>query len=137
MISGFGGGSRGESNVVSHHLSGGGLPVPFNIPKVLHNLLFEEIGIEFDAKQNDMLETLRFSSHALNRMNEKYNPKVQELKNMLFKHPDNLELKREQEELQMDFFEANQHFKELVIVLSEILSREQYAVLLKYSNIPV
>lgn len=136
MISGFGGSSRSDGNLASHHLSGGGLPVPFNIPLVLHNLLFEEIGIEFDSRQLDMLETLRFSSYALSRMNEKYGPRAQELKSKLFSDPDNRVLIEEQEQLQLDFFEAHQHFKELVIVLADILSREQYGKLLEYSNIP-
>ena len=62
MITGFSSTSRGDGSLSSHHLSGGGLPVPFNIPLVLHNLLFEKTGIEFNAKQSDMIETLRFSS---------------------------------------------------------------------------
>jgi len=137
MITGFGSGARGDGSLTSHHLSGGGLPVPFNIPKVLHNLLYEDTGVEFDPKQMDMIETLRFSTHALSRMNEKYGPRAQELKSQLFGDPDNKELIAEQELLQLDFFEAHQHFKELVIVLSDMLSRQQYAKLLEYSNIQV
>jgi len=137
MISGFGGGTRSHIIYSDYHLDGGDFPVPFNIPQVLHNILFEEIGIKFDAKQDDMIEALKFSTNALKKMHEKYYPKELELKTKLFHNPDNIALKKEQEELQLDFFEANQHYKELVIVLSEMLSREQYTQLLNYSNIPV
>ena len=136
MIRGFGSSARGTSVLHAHHTGGGGLPIPFNMPIVLHNLLFEGTGIEYDKKQKDMLETLVFSFHALERMQQKYAPKEQELKTKLFHDPDNKKLKEEMEELQLEFFEANHHFKDLVIVISDMLTREQYTQLLEFSNIP-
>ena len=136
MISGFGSSARGTSVLHAHHTGNGGLPIPFNIPIVLHNLLFEETGIEYDAKQKDILETIVFSFHSLERMNQKYGPKEQELKSKLFHDPDNEKLKEEMEELRLDFFEANHHFKDLVIVISDMLTRDQYTQLLEFSNIP-
>ena len=136
MIRGFGSSSRGQSTLQFHHISGGGLPIPFNIPIVLHNLLFEDSGIVFDAKQQDMVETLVFSTNALHRMQEKYGPKEQILKRKLFYDPDNKELKKEYEELQLDFFEANHHYKDLVTTIADMLTREQYTQLLEFSNIP-
>jgi len=136
MIRGFGSSSRGQSALQSHHVSGGGLPIPFNIPSVLHNLLFEDVGIEFDSKQEDMIETLVFSTYALQKMREKYGPKEQELKTKLFHDPDNETLKKEYEELQLDFFDANHHFKDLVTTIGDMLTLEQYTKLLQFSNIP-
>lgn len=137
MISGFGGSTRSNDHVSSHHISGGALPVPFNIPNVLHNLLFEDIGIEFNAKQQDMIDTLQFSSDALARFNRKYIEREEKLRTEIFHNPDNIELQEEHEELQLDFLNANHYYKDLVDVLSEMLTKEQYAKLLKFSNIPV
>jgi len=135
MISGF--------STTQRHVHGGydsknsgSLPVPFNIPNVLHNLLFEDVGIEFDAKQSDVMETLRFSQAALVRMQQKYAQKEQELVAKMLRDSDNKKYKEEYEEMQLDRFEANSYFKELVVVISDLLTREQYAKLLDFSNIP-
>ncbi len=136
MISGFSGATRQSfGGYESGH--GGGLPVPFNIPNVLHNLLFEDTGIEFDAKQSDMVEALRFSSNAYPKMQEKYLTKEKEMLTKMVSEPDNLEYKKEYEDIRLDILQANQHFKDLVIVLSELLTREQYAKLMEFSNIKV
>lgn len=113
----------------------GGLPVPFNIPNVLHNLLFEDVGLEFDAKQSDMIDAVSFSYKALLRMQQIYAPKEQEAVVNMLKNPDNLKLKEEHDKIQFDVLLANQHFKDLVVVLSELLTRDQYAKLLEFSNI--
>lgn len=112
-----------------------GLPVPFNIPNVLNNLLYKEINIEFDAKQKDMIEALQFAHKSLAEMQKRYMIKEQKLKKELYQNPDDGEYKEAYEELQMDVLEANQHFRELVVVLSELLTREQYAQLMAFSNI--
>jgi hypothetical protein len=135
MISGFSSTPRhSHGGYDSNH--SGVLPVPFNIPNVLHNLLFEDVGLEFDSKQSDILETLRFSQAALVRMQQKYALKEQELVAKMLRDSDNQKYKEEYEEMQLDRFEANSYFKELVVVISDLLTREQYAKLLEFSNIP-
>ena len=136
MISGFGGGSR-QSSV--HHNGvhfASNLPVPFNIPAVLHNLLFEDVGIEFDAKQKDMLETLRFSYNSLVKLQASHAQKTQELAQQIQNHPENLALKVEQEDMRLDMLQANYQFKDIVTTMSDLLKREQYEKLLEFSNIP-
>jgi hypothetical protein len=136
MISGFGA-SRGPA--FSHdikHLGDGKLPVPFNIPNVLHNLLFENTGIEFDNKQKDVMEALRFSYNALQKMATRYAQKEQELLQKILKDPDNKQLKNEQEELQLEKFEAYNQFKDLVITIAELLTKEQYQTLMEFSKYP-
>ncbi len=137
MISGFGGGSRNNNTLPAHHLSGGGLPIPFNIPNVLNNLLFEDTGILFDTKQQDMIDTLKFSTNALIKFNEKHALLEEELRRKLFDNPNDEELKKESSLLQLEFYEANHQYIDLVTVFSDMLSREQYAKLLKFSNIPL
>jgi len=134
MISGFGS-SRGPA--FSHdikHLGDGNLPVPFNIPNVLHNLLFEDTGIEFDNKQKDVIEAVRFSYNALQKMGVRYAQKEQKLLQKILKDPDNKALKEEQEELQLEKFEAYNQFKDLVITISELLTKEQYQKLMQFSQ---
>lgn len=137
MISGFGGGVRvAPTNVDSVHFASN-LPVPFNIPKVLHNLLFEETGITFDAKQQDMLETLRFSYDALLRLEENHAKKSETLRLKLLETPDDLEIKASFEELRLDMLQAKFQFKELLGVMSELMKRSQYEQLLAFSKIGV
>ncbi len=135
MISGFSSMLRHSYGSYSHHL--GSLPVPFNIPKVLYNLLFKDIDLEFDAKQSDIVEALRFSYKALLRMQEIYAPKEQEAVANMLRNPNNIKFKEEYDQIKLDELQANQHFKELVVVLSDLLSREQYAELLEFSNIKI
>jgi len=134
MISGFGS-SRGPtfSNDIKH-LGDGNLPVPFNMPKVLHNLLFEETGIEFNAKQKDIMEALRYSYHALQKMGMRYAQKEQELLEKMLQNPDSQEIKEAQEELQLEKFEAYNQFKDLVIIISELLTKEQYQKLMEFTQ---
>lgn len=136
MISGFGGGTRVGYVHRDSPRDMSTLPVPFNIPNVLHNLLFEDIGLEFDSKQKDMIETLRFSYDALLKLQEKHRTKGQELLSKIMDEPDNMALKEQQSDMQLDMLLANQQFKEIVTVMSDLLKREQYEALLKFSNIP-
>jgi len=134
MISGFGT-SRGPAFFQkTKHLGDGKLPVPFNIPNVLHNLLFEDVGIEFDNKQKDVMEALSFSYNALQKMGARYAQKEQELLRKILKDPDNKQLKEEQEELQLEKFEAYNQFKDLVITISKLLTKEQYQKLMEFSQ---
>jgi len=137
MIRGFGGGSRNDAFIHSRHVGGGNLPIPFNIPNVLYNLLFEDLGLEFTRKQQDMIDAVSFSYKAVGRMEQKYAQEEQELMQKMIKSSDDKSLKSSLEELHINRFQANQHFKELVIVLSELLDKDQYGKLMSFSGIPV
>lgn len=134
MISGFGTSGGPIFSRQTRHIGDGNLPVPFNIPTVLHNLLFEDVGIEFDRKQKDVMEALTFSYNALEKMGTRYAQKEQELLHKILKDPDNKQLKEEQEELQLEKFEAYNQFKDLVITISELLTKEQYEKLMEFSQ---
>jgi len=112
------------------------LPVPFNIPNVLHNLLFEDMGIEFTLMQKDMLETLRFSYSALLKMQKAYSSQDAQFRHQLIQNPDDQTLKDAHEELQLDMLQAQAQFKDIVVAMSELMQREQYQKLLEFSNIP-
>jgi|GEM_PF-3043188 len=136
MISGFGGGTR--VNYVHHdskHTTSG-LPVPFNMPNVLHNLLYEETGIVFDLKQKDMLETLRFSHNALIKFQSTQEQRKQEIHKEILHSSNSKELKDELEEMHLDLLQATYQFKDIVNAMADLLKREQYEQLLKFSNIP-
>jgi len=134
MIRGFGS-SRGPAFFQETvHLGDGSLPVPFNIPNILHNLLFADINIKFDAKQEDVMHALRFSYTALQKVGVRYAQKEQELLEKLIADPDSKELKEEQEELQLEKFEAYNQFKDLVITISELLTPQQYQQLMQFSQ---
>ncbi len=137
MINLFGGSSGTGGVDYSRHQGGGNLPVPFNIPSVLYKLLYEDTGIEFNAKQKDILTTLQFSYKSLGKMEMTYAQKEQDIRAKILEEADNEKYPKELEMLQLERFEANQHFKELVIVLSDLLNKDQYEKLLKYCNIPV
>ena len=137
MISGFSSTNRNEIRATNSNTGGGNLPIPFNIPNVLYNLLHEDIGLVFDAKQRDIIEALRFSYKALGKMQEKYTLKEQDIMAKMLAEPDNDELKEIHEEIQLDVLQAHSQFKDLVIVISDLLTREQYQKLLKFSNINV
>ena len=129
-----------SSSRISHTHSldqAGNLPVPFNIPNILHNLLFEELDLELDMKQKDLIEALTYSYNALGKMQSKYALKDQELRAQIQADPDSIELKKLFEEMQLDLMMANHQFKDLVGVVSESLSREQYQVLMKFSGIDI
>jgi len=137
MISGFSSNLRDDSFIHSRHVGGGKLPIPFNIPNVLYNLLFEDIGLVFTSKQQDMIDAVSFSYKAVGKMEQKYAQKEQELMHEFIQSSEDNTLKEKLEELHINRFEANQHFKELVIVLSELLEKEQYEKLMTFSGIPV
>lgn len=137
MISGFGGGSSSYQHSSFHTSHGHDLPIPFNIPKVLYNLLFEDNGIEFDKKQKDFLEVLRFSYNSLLDLQIKYAQKEEQLKAKILEQPDNLDLKQKLEDMILDRQQAHYDFKNYVTLMSDMMSREQFAKLLKFSNIAV
>ena len=113
------------------------LPVPFNLPSVLHNLLFEDIELELDKKQEDMLEMMKFSYMSLGKLQQKYAEEESKLKSKIFEEPDNMELKSEIQDIHLDRQQANFDFKNIVILMSDMLDREQLKKLLKFSNINI
>lgn len=137
MISGFSGKSNNDGYIHSKSNSASNLPVPFNIPAVLHNLLFAEIDLDLDNKQADLKEALLFSYKALSRIEERYAKKEQEIRRKIFEEPDNMSHKDALEEISTDKYEGYHHFKDLVSAMAEMLSKKQYAKLLEFSNIPL
>ncbi len=138
MIAGFGNSSAGSTfHHALNHKNTLSLPVPFNIPKVLHNLIFEEIELDLDAKQKDLLEALRFSYLALLDLDKEFATKQADLKKQILKEPDNINLKDEYDEIRLDKQEANYDFKSLVEVILEVLEKKQIEALLRFSNILV
>jgi len=136
MISGFGGGSRREIIDYTRYQYANNLPIPFNIPNVLYNLLFADIGIEFDNKQQDIMTALKFSYTALGKMESLHEQREQEVRAKIVQEPENQKLKDALEEMQLDRLDANSHFKDLVIVISEMLTRDQYTKLMKFCGLP-
>ncbi len=136
MISGFGGSSVNSDYHHSRVKYSSNLPVPFNMPNVLHNLLFEDVGLGLNAKQDDLKETLVFSSKALTKMEERYAKSEREARAKILQEPDNKDYVKELEEIQLDRLEAHAHFKDLVTVMSDLLVREQYTKLLEFSGLP-
>jgi hypothetical protein len=68
----------------------------------------------------------------------KNNPTLKDLGNVTttFKESDNIALKEEQEEMKLDMLQATHQFKDIVAAMADLLKREQYEQLLKFSNIP-
>ena len=137
MIRGYGASNKNHVNSDPKSMGASNLPIPFNIPNVLYNLLYADVGLKFTRKQTDMLETLQFAYRSVGKMQARFQKKDQELQYKIIENPDDVELKEEFTEMQLDIQEANQHFKDLVTTMADLLEREQYAKLLKFCNIPV
>ena len=136
MISGFGGSTGGGYSNTQTHL-GGGFPVPFNMPNVLQNLLYGNIDFGFDVKQQDIHTTLKFSYEALQSMLQKSAQQEQILRQKILEDSHNTELLRKLQDMELDRMQATQDFKELLEVMADLLTKEQYEKLLKASNLPV
>jgi hypothetical protein len=136
MISGFSG-MKSVSPRGDYIGNASNLPIPFNIPKVLQNLLYGDIDFEFDQRQKDILQALKFSYESLIKMEKNYALKIAEVQEKLVDDSSNKELQQEYEDLKLDLLEARYQFKELVSAMSEVMTKEQYQKLLEYSNIPI
>ena len=134
---GFGDSGRQIHQNLDAPSSNNTLPIPFNIPIVLQNILYEDIDLGFDAKLRDMLETVRFANKAQQKMQARYTAREAELQAKMILEPENILLKSEYEEIQLDRLQASFDFKDLVTALSEMMTKEQFEKLLKFSNIPV
>ena len=135
MITGFSNTTGSDTVTASRHLGSGALPVPFNMPGVLYNLLFSELDLHFDKKQSDVIEALRYSYKALHKIQEEYVQNEQNLVAKMIQEPDNQNLKSQYENLQIDRIQAENDFKKLVEAISLLLRKEQYYQLLDYSDI--
>ena len=132
----------GESGRLTHQNkssspSSTALPIPFNIPIVLHNILFNDLDLGFSMKLQDMLETVRFAYNAQKKMQKRYAKREAEIQALLLSDAENLKLKHEYEEIQLDRLQASYDFRDLITALSDMMSREQFEKLLKFSNISV
>jgi len=137
MMRGFGDSARQVHQNSDSSSSNNTLPVPFNIPIVLQNILYKDIDLGFDAKLQDMLETVRFANKAQEKMQIRYALKETQLQQQMILEPENDALKMEFEQIQLDRLQASFDFKDLVVALSDMMSKEQFEKLLKFSNIPV
>jgi len=113
------------------------MPMPFKIPIVLQTLLNEETDLDFTAKQNDLLEALRFSLKAKKTMFEevsvKENVLLQEMTQEGNAHTQSA--KDEYNVLQTQKMEASEICFDLINALSEELSASQYQKLMELSGI--
>jgi hypothetical protein len=137
MISGFSNMTRPPISYGNKHIGDGQLPVPFNIPNVLQNLLFADIDLIFDAKQRDVMEALRFSYNSLEKMQQRYAQKENDIVSKMIQNPQDEKLQSKLEEVHLDRYEAYEQFKNMVETIAELLTREQYQKLLKFSGIKV
>jgi len=138
MISGFGSSSTaGKHHHFSdkHHMLA--LPMPFSIPKVLHNFIFEDIDLKFDLKQQDIYEALKFTYISLIEFTQNFEENIASIKDKIRNEPDNQEIKNELKDIQLEMQEMNFEFKDLLEVMLEMLHREQIEELLRYSKILV
>ena len=136
MISGFSGGGGSSYTSQQAHLSGG-FPVPFNLPNVLHNLLYADIDFAFDSKQQDLHTMLKFSYESLQKMLQQATAQEHEIRQKILQNPQNTALTEQLQEIALERMQATQDFKELLETMAELLTKEQYEKLLKISNLPV
>ena len=136
MISGFSGGGGSSYTSQQAHLSGG-FVVPFNLPNVLHNLLYADIEFAFSAKQQDLHTMLKFSYESLQNLLQQSATEEQKLSQEILRSPDDVELTHRLQEIRLERMQATQDFKELLDVMAKLLTKEQYEKLLRASNLPV
>ena len=53
----------------------------------------------------------------------------------MLKQPDNIEVKKDYEELRLELLQANYDLKDLVVAFGDVMTKEQYEKLLSFSNI--
>ena len=136
MISGYSNVYSSSQRAEHTHISSS-FPVPFNIPSVLHTLLYGDVDLDLNDQQKDLLDTLRFSYEALQKLNEKFLLKQQEYTQKLMQNPDDKETKHLMEESKLEMYDASNQLKMLVEAMAEMLTKEQYAKLLQAVGIEV
>jgi len=132
---------QGFSNTTNPHLHNhlsldSSMPMPFKIPIVLQTFLNPEIELDFTNKQKDLVEALRFSMNAKNRLFSDLAVEEQTLiEKMTHEGEDTQGLKDSYSELQTKKLEASEICFDLINALADDLSADQYQKLLALSNI--
>ena len=132
---------QGFSNTANPHLHNhlsldSSMPMPFKIPIVLQTFLNPEIELDFTNKQKDLVEALRFSMNAKNRLFSNLAVEEQTLiEKMTHEGEDTQGLKDSYSELQTKKLEASEICFDLINALADDLSADQYQKLLALSNI--
>ena len=132
---------QGFSNTTNPHLHNhlsldSAMPMPFKIPIVLQTFLNPEIELDFTNKQKDLVEALRFSMNAKNRLFSDLAVEEQTLiEKMTHEGEDTQGLKDSYSELQTKKLEASEICFDLINALADDLSADQYQKLLALSNI--
>jgi len=123
----------------SHLSFDSAMPMPFKIPIVLHTLLHPQTDLSFTAKQNDLLEALRFSLKAKNKMFTKVGEQENRLIQEMTQEGEGTSpsVKDEYNALQTQKMEASEICFDLMNALSEELSASQYQKLMELSGISV
>jgi len=132
---------QGFSNTTNPHLHNhlsldSSMPMPFKIPIVLQTFLNPEIELDFTNKQKDLVEALRFSMNAKNRLFSDLAVEEQTLiEKMTHEGEDTQGLKDSYSALQTKKLEASEICFDLINALADDLSADQYQKLLALSNI--
>jgi len=115
------------------------MPMPFKIPTVLHTLLNPDTNLDFTAKQKDLLEALRFSLDAKEKLFAKVSKKENSLMQIMTQEGEGTssQVKDEYNNLQTHKMEASEICFDLVNAIAEELSAQQYQKLMKLSGISI
>lgn len=113
------------------------MPMPFKIPTVLHTLLNPDTNLDFTAKQKDLLEALRFSLDAKEKLFAKVSKKENSLMQIMTQEGEGTssQVKDEYNNLQTHKMEASEICFDLINALAEELTASQYQKLMELSGI--
>lgn len=135
MMQGF---SNSPNPHTSHYLSfDSSLPMPFKIPVVLETLLNPKTNLNFSRKQEDLIEALRFSYEAKDRLfTNMFEDESALLVQMTQEGEEIQALKDKYNELQTQKMEASEICFDLINALADDLDASQYQKLLELSDLP-
>ena len=121
----------------SHHLTfDSALPMPFKIPIVLQTLLNPNTNLGFSKRQEDLIEALRFSFNAKNRLfTNMFEEEKTLLSQMMHEGAETQVLKDKYNELQTKKMEASEICFDLINALADDMNATQYQKLLELSGI--
>jgi len=136
MIQGFSNAST--MSTFSHLEFDAAMPMPFKIPRVLEILLNPKTDLNFTRKQNDIIEALRFSATAKQKLFHEMALEEQKLLEQMMHADEKLnELQEQYQEIQTHKMEASEIFFDLINTIAEELDKEQYKKLLELAGISV
>ena len=113
------------------------LPMPFKIPVVLQTLLNPKTNLNFSKKQEDLIEALRFSYDAKDRLFANMLEEENALLAQMTHEGEEIQtLKDKYNELQTQKMEASEICFDLINALADDLDALQYQKLLELSGVP-